>query len=215
MLCCLRAAAFPCEGYISNSHPFRIREWDLLWALQQGSDAWFLVLSQLAVAANLSLVKSVPLGWSRGTVAPSLAARVALRCVCSPQVCPVLQSKSRASQGSTVWREIASGGLFHHSVGIWRKIFAFIFLFIYLLLNGGCRMEYGPGTTFSPCLSILPAARLEGGFGLGDGTGLGIPSLSWPRALPSPCRGQLPPSPACQRPEPAWRSEQVAVAAGS
>lgn len=76
-------------------------------------------------------------------------------------------------------------------------------------------MEYGSGTTFSPCLSILPAARLEGGFGLGDGTGLGIPSLSWPRALPSPCRGQLPPSPACQRPEPAWRSEQVAVAAGS
>lgn len=48
------------------------------------------------------LEKAVPQGWSRDC---SLAVQVALRCVCSSQVCPVLQSKGTASQ-----RDIASGG---------------------------------------------------------------------------------------------------------
>lgn len=46
------------------------------------------------------------------------------------------------------------------------------FLFIYFLINGGGRLESGPGITFSPLLSILPVAGLQGGLGPGAGPGL-------------------------------------------
>lgn len=62
-------------------------------------------------------------------------------------------------------------------------------------------MASSPGITISPWLSILDD-------GSADGAGLGIPSLlllqSPALSLPEPAA----PSPGCQRPEPARRSEQ-------
>lgn len=56
-------------------------------------------------------------------------------------------------------------------MGTWRRISAFIF---YLLINGGGRLESGPGITFSLSLCILPAAGLEGGLGPGAEAGAGL-----------------------------------------
>jgi len=68
--CCPRAAGSLREGCLSSSCPFRIWEWRLLWAFQQGSAGSF-ALTQLKVAAVLSLENA--LGSSRDVVAPRLA----------------------------------------------------------------------------------------------------------------------------------------------
>lgn len=82
------------------------------------------------MAAKLSLEKAVPQGWSRGRVACSLAVQGALRCVCSSQVCPALRSKGRASQGCTVWKEIASGSPSSEALG-GRSLLSYFNILIY------------------------------------------------------------------------------------
>lgn len=137
----------------------------LLWTLHQGSAASLLCPDLAEDGCNTILGGCCASGVIRGAwLSPALLCRQPSGIAAPTQTCSVLQSRLRASQDSTLCRESGSSGS-TYSVGTWRRICPFIFL-----ING----RGTHGIISSPLLSILPAAGLGSGLGLGAGTVLSI-----------------------------------------
>lgn len=136
----------------------------LLWTLHQGSAASLLCPDLTGDGCNTILGGCCASGVIRGAwLSPALLCRQPSGIAAPTQTCPVLQSRLRASQDSTLCGESGSSGS-TYSVETWRRIYPFIFL-----INGR-----GSRGIISPLLSILPAAGLGSGLGLGAGTVLSI-----------------------------------------